>query len=243
MLAAPARHPASKVRILVIEDNAGMASAIQRGLSEQGFAVELCATGAEGLARGLAERWDLVVLDRMLPDQEGVEVCRNLRRQGVATPVLMLTALSLTADKVVGLDAGADDYLTKPFEFEELIARVRALARRGRPARSTRLAHEGVVVDLLKRSVERDGEPIKLSAKEFALLEFLVRNPGRVLGRATIAREVWDIQAEPSSNVIEVYVSSLRRKLDRGRAPLIHTVVGEGYRFGRLADSARQAGA
>jgi DNA-binding response OmpR family regulator len=231
------------VRILVIEDNPGMASAIRRGLTEQGFAVELCGTGEEGLARGLAERWDLVILDRMLPDQEGVEVCRNLRRQGVATPVLMLTALSLTADKVVGLDAGADDYLTKPFEFEELIARVRALARRGRPARSTRLAHEGVVVDLLKRSVERDGEPIKLSAKEFALLEFLVRNPGRVLDRATIAREVWDIQAEPSSNVIEVYVSSLRRKLDRGRTPLIHTVVGEGYRFGRLADSARQAGA
>ena len=227
------------MRILVIEDNAGLASAIRRGLVDQGYSVEVAATGTEGEERAVAERWDLVILDRMLPDREGALVCRGMRQRGVATPVLMLTALSLTADKVVGLDAGADDYLTKPFEFEELLARIRALSRRSRPARSTRLAHDGVVLDLIKRTVERDGEPVRLSAKEFALLEFLMRNPGRVLDRATIAREVWDIQAEPSSNVIEVYVSSLRRKIERGRPALIHTVVGEGYRFGALTDAAR----
>jgi DNA-binding response OmpR family regulator len=169
----------------------------------------------------------------LLPDRDGVEVCRNLRRRGVRTPILILTALSGTREKVTGLDAGADDYLAKPFEFEELVARVRALLRRGQATESRTLRYEDLELDLAKRSATRAGIKIKLSPKEFSLLEFLMRNPNRVLPRMTIVEKVWDMNYEPSSNVIDVYISALRKKIDRDHPqPLIHTVVASGYRFG-----------
>jgi DNA-binding response OmpR family regulator len=226
------------MRILVVEDNPRMASAIRHGLKEQGYVVDLSASGHEAEEMAALEPYDLIVLDRMLPDRDGVEVCRNLRRRGLATPVLVLTALSSTAEKVTGLDAGADDYLPKPFEFEELLARVRALLRRGQATEATRLEYDTLEIDLVRRTVKRSGDAIRLSAREFALLEFLARNPERVLDRMTIAQKVWDMTYEPSSNVIDVYISTLRRKIDRGYdPPLIHTVVGMGYRFGKPAET------
>ena len=221
------------MRILVIEDNPDMASAIQRGLREHGHSVDVAHRGFQGEELAVVEPYDLILLDVMLPDRDGVDLCRDLRRRGVTTYILMLTALSGTKEKVAGLDAGADDYLTKPFEFEELVARIRALLRRGKGSESTKLAFGGLELDLLKRRTVRDGQKIKLSAKEFALLEFLMRNPECVIDRMTIAQKVWDINYEPSSNVIDVYISSLRKKVDKGfSCPLIHTVVGAGYRLG-----------
>lgn len=221
------------MRILIVEDNPNMASALREGLRAQGYAVDVAHTGYEGEEMALGEPYDLVVLDRMLPDRDGVDVCRNIRRAGFSSPVLVLTALTSTPDKVSGLDAGADDYLAKPFEFDELLARIRALLRRGQATEATKLEYDDVVVDLVSRTVKRSGERIRVSAKEFALLEFLVRNPERVLERTTIAQKVWDMNYEPSSNVIDVYISTLRKKIDKGyERPLIHTVVGMGYRFG-----------
>lgn len=223
------------MRILVIEDNPKMAAAIQKGLSEQGWIVDAVHTGFEGEERAVENGYDAIVLDLMLPDRDGVEVCRNLRRRGIQTPLLMLTALSGTREKVSGLDAGADDYIAKPFEFEELIARMRALLRRGQATESRTLRYEDLELDLSKRSAMRAGVKIKLSPKEFSLLEFLMRNPNRVLPRMTIVEKVWDMNYEPSSNVIDVYISALRKKIDRDHArALIHTVVASGYRFGLL---------
>ena len=225
------------MRILVVEDNPDMAAAIREGLKAHGYTVDIAHRGFEAEDRMGTEPYDVLILDVMLPDRDGVELCRDLRRRNVAVYVLMLTALSGTANKVSGLDAGADDYLTKPFEFEELLARIRALLRRGRASEAAKLEVAGIELDLLRRRVVRDGVKIKLSAKEFALLEFLMRNPDRVVDRMTIAQKVWDISYEPSSNVIDVYISSLRKKVDKdyGR-PLIHTVVGMGYRFGEADD-------
>ncbi len=230
------------MRILVVEDNPRMAAAIRQGLREHGYSVDIAQNGFEGEEMATTEPYDILILDVMLPDRDGVDLCRNLRRRKVSTSVLMLTALSATPDKVAGLDAGADDYLTKPFEFEELLARIRALMRRGQASEAARLSYDGLEMDLLKRSVQRDGQKVKLSAKEFALLEFFVRNAERVIDRMTIAQKVWDINYEPSSNVIDVYVSALRKKIDKdyGR-PLIHTVVGMGYRFGKSEDEPTQA--
>ena len=215
-----------------------MAEALSRGLEGQGYAVDVAARGYEGEELAVAEPYDLIVLDIMLPDRDGLDVCRDLRRQGIATPILTLTSLSSTADKVGGLDAGADDYLTKPFDFEELLARVRALLRRGTASEASRLSYADLEIDLLERTVRRAGELIQISAKEFTMLEFFVRNPDRVLDRSTIAQKIWGLNYEPSSNVIEVYVSNLRRKLDRDfDPPLIHTVIGMGYRFGTPGDA------
>ncbi len=230
------------MRILVVEDNPAMASAVRSGLEGHGYKVDVAANGYEGEELAASEPYDVVVLDRMLPDRDGVDVCRALRRRGVTSFVLMLTALSGTNDKVAGLDAGADDYLTKPFEFEELLARVRALLRRGQASEATKLEYDGLELDLVRRRVVRQGDTIKLSGKEFALLEFLMRNVDRVVDRMTIAQKVWDLTYEPSSNVIDVYISALRRKVDKGRErPLIHTVVGMGYRFGASDEAAPEA--
>lgn len=227
------------MRILLIEDNPKMASAVRGGLSEQGYAVDVSHSGFEGEELAVAEPYDAIILDLMLPDRDGLDICRNLRRREVRSPVLMLTALSGTSHKVAGLDSGADDYLTKPFEFEELLARVRALLRRGQATESTTLRYADLELDLMKRTVKRAEQRIKLSSKEFTLLEVLVRNADRVLSRATISQKVWDMQYEPTSNVIEVYISSLRRKIDRAfERPLIHTVIGMGYRFGLLEGDA-----
>lgn len=221
------------MRILVVEDHPKMCEALRKGLTELGYAVDVAQTGFDGEHLAAAEPYDLIVLDRMLPDRDGSEVARGLRRRKVTTPILMLTALSATEDKVSGLDAGADDYLTKPFEFEELAARVRALLRRGTATESVKLRVEDVEMDLATRSVTRSGQLVELTQKEFGLLEFFLRNPGRVLTRTVIAEKVWDMNFTPESNVIDVFVSQLRRKLDRGSGPpLIHTVVGSGYRFG-----------
>jgi len=189
-------------------------------------------TGFEGEDLACSNVYDLIVLDLMLPDRDGIEVCRNMRRRGVKSKVLMLTALSSTDDKVTGLNAGADDYLAKPFEFEELTARLRALLRRD--AAETRfLRCDDLELDLYSRSAKRGEETVDLSNKEFALLEYLMRNPNRVLSRTQIGEKVWDLSFEPTSNVVDVYISALRRKIDRGYPrELIHTVKGAGYRFG-----------
>jgi two-component system copper resistance phosphate regulon response regulator CusR len=225
------------MRILVVEDNPKLAEGIRKGLMTQGYAADIAEGGHEGEALAVANPYDVIVLDLRLPDRDGLDVCRSLRRRKIATPILILTALSQTAQRVEGLNAGADDYLGKPFEFEELLARIRALMRRHQATESTVLRHDDLELDLLKRSVRFGGEKIKLSAREMALLEFLMRNEEKVLSRATIGEKVWDVNFETSSNVIDVYISSLRRKLGAVRdRPLIHTVIGVGYRFGAPDD-------
>jgi heavy metal response regulator len=218
------------MRVLIIEDNPKMAGFIRQGLIEQGFAVDVANTGHEGEEMAAPEGYDIVILDVMLPDLDGIQVCKNLRRRKVKAPVLMLTALSQTSDKVTGLDAGADDYLTKPFEFSELLARIRALLRRGQAQEAAVLKFDDIEMDLLSRKVKRAGHKIKLSTKEFALLELLLRQPNKVLTRAAIGEHVWDMNFDSESNVIDVYISMLRRKIDRDFAkPLIHTRIGQGY--------------
>lgn len=221
------------MRVLIIEDNPKMAAAIERGLEEHGYAVDVFHTGFDGEEAAAGEAYDIVILDLMLPDRDGVEVCRNLRRRRIATPILMLTALSSTDDKVAGLDAGADDYLAKPFEFEELLARLRALLRRGEASEGRTLRVGDLELDLYDRRAKRGELAFELSNKEFALLQYLMRNPNRVLSRAQIGEKVWDMNFEASSNVIDVYVSALRKKVDRGfDVRLIHTIKNAGYRFG-----------
>ena len=218
------------MRLLVIEDNPKISGFIRQGLTEQGHAVDVADRGHEGEEMAAIEPYDVIVLDIMLPDQDGVQVCKNLRRRGIKTPILMLTSLSTTADKVTGLDAGADDYLTKPFEFEELSARLRSLLRRGQAQEASVLRFEDIELDLLSRKVTRAGQKIKLTTKEFALLEYFVRKPNHVLSRTMIGEHVWDMNFDSDSNVIDVYVSMLRRKIDKGfDKPFIHTVIGSGY--------------
>jgi len=220
------------MRVLVVEDNPRMASVIRQGLAENGYAVDVARTGHDGENMAAAQLYDAVILDVMLPDQDGVRACANLRRRGVGTPILMLTALSRISDKVKGLDAGADDYLTKPFEFDELLARLRALLRRGQASESAHLKFADLEIDLLARKASRGGQEILLTAKEFALLEYFMRKPDRVLTRIDIGEHVWDMNFDPDSNVIDVYVSMLRRKLDKGfDKRLIHTVIGAGYKL------------
>jgi two-component system copper resistance phosphate regulon response regulator CusR len=221
------------MRALVIEDYAKMGIALQNGLRENGFAVDLASNGAEGEDLGASGVYDLILLDLMLPDRDGTEVCRNLRRRGVKSKILMLTALSALKDRVGGLDAGADDYLTKPFEFEELLARSRALLRRGDASESRVLKCEDLELDLYTRVARRGGNQIELSNREFSLLEYMMRNPDRVLSRTMIGEKIWDMNVDPTTNVVDVYISAIRRKLDRGfERELIHTVRGVGYRFG-----------
>lgn len=218
------------MRILVIEDNPKMAALLQMGLTEQGYNVDVAYRGHDGCDLAVGGGHDLIVLDIMLPDMDGVEVCRRLRRAGLSTPIMMLTALSETRDKVLGLDSGADEYLTKPFELDELLAHVRALLRRGQATESSRLTYHDVSMDLHKRVVARGNEKIGLSNKEFMLLEYLLRNPERVLSRMAIAERVWDLDLADDSNVIDVCVSTLRKKVDKPfDTKLIHTVVGTGY--------------
>ena len=218
------------MRLLVIEDNPKMARLLAKGLSEQGYSVEVASTGRDGEDIAAGQGFDLVILDLMLPDLEGTAVCRNLRQRGIKTPIVMLTALSSTSDKIAGLDAGADDYVIKPFEFDELVARVRALLRRGQAQEASVLTFEDIEMDLNKRQVTRAGHRIKLTAKEFAVLEYFLRNPERVLTRTAIGEHVWDMNFDGESNVIDVYVSLIRRKIDTGFAScLIHTKIGVGY--------------
>jgi heavy metal response regulator len=218
------------MRILLVEDDRKVASFIRKGLAEEGYAVDVAPDGEMGLAMGLDRLHDVIVLDVMLPQKPGFQVLRELRQAKVATPVLLLTARDAVEDKVQGLDAGADDYLTKPFAFAELLARVRALLRRGKAAQAPVLQAADLVLDPATRTVKRGAEAIPLTNREFALLEYFLRNPGRVLTRTTIAEHVWDYSFDAGTNVIDVYVNYLRKKIDAGREPkLIHTVRGVGY--------------
>jgi len=218
------------MKILVVEDEQRVAQFIQKGLKEEGHAVDLAFDGEEGEYLGEINDYDLIILDVMLPRKSGFDVCRELRERGVGTPVLMLTARDAVEDKVRGLDAGADDYLTKPFAFEELLARVRALLRRASDNKSPILKVADLELDPMSRRVTRAGKPIRLTTKEYALLEFMMRNEGQVLSRTRIGEHVWDMNFDPESNVIDVYVSHLRNKVDKGfEPPLIHTLRGQGY--------------
>jgi two-component system OmpR family response regulator len=220
------------VRILLVEDEPKMAGLLERGLGERGDLVRVAATGADALDAACAEDFDVVVLDVMLPDTDGFTVCRTLRERAVWTPVLMLTARSTVQDRVHGLDVGADDYLVKPFAFAELLARLRALARRGAVERPTVLAVGDLTLDPASRRVVRGGTEIELSPREFLLLETFLRSPGSVLTREQLLEHVWDQAYDNRSNVVDVYVRYLREKLDRpfGRASL-ETVRGVGYRL------------
>jgi DNA-binding response OmpR family regulator len=223
------------MRILVVEDQLKMANFLKRGLNEVGYAVDVAENGVVAESYMAQGEYDLVVMDVMLPEQNGIDTARHIRRDGYEGPILMLTALATTKDKVVGLDAGADDYLTKPYSFDELLARVRALLRRKSSSHAggnSSLQYSDLEMDLVQRKVSRAGQEITLTAKEFALLEYLMRNAERPVGRVSIAEHVWDIHFDSESNVIDVYINMLRKKVD---APfgkkLIHTVVGVGYVF------------
>jgi two-component system OmpR family response regulator len=220
------------VRVLVVEDEVKMAGLLRRALEEEGYAVDVAGRADEGLWLGTENPYDAVLLDVLLPDGDGFAVCRGLREAGRWSPVLMLTARDAVADRVAGLDAGADDYLTKPFSLAELLARLRALIRRGAVERPAVLQVGDLVLDPTTRTVRRGSQQIELTAKEFALLEYFLRHPGEVLGRARLIEHVWDFAYEGDSNVVDVYVRYLRNKIDRpfGRDS-IQTVRGVGYRF------------
>jgi two-component system, OmpR family, response regulator len=220
------------MRVLVVEDDVKMAAAIRRGLRFEGVVVDLATGGEEGIRRVGATEYDAVLLDVMLPDIDGFETCRRLRRQGVWVPILMLTARDAVEDRVRGLDTGADDYLTKPFSLAELLARLRALARRGPVERPVVLEVGDLRLDPATHEVWRGDERIELSAREFALLEAFMRRPGRVLTQLQLLEAAWDLGYEQRSNVVEVYVRYLREKIDRpfGVAS-IETVRGVGYRL------------
>lgn len=218
------------MRILVVEDDGKVASFLERGLREEGYAVDVAHDGAEGRLKALVHDYDLLLLDVMLPGTSGLEIVRQVRAREGTTPVLMLTARDAEEDVVLGLDAGADDYLTKPFGFDELLARVRALLRRGGAARPDRLIYEDLELDRVKHEASRAGVKLDLTPKEFRLLEFLMLNPERVVRRTELLEKVWDLTFDPMSNVVDVHVGHLRRKLHgSGRDPLLHTVRGVGY--------------
>lgn len=220
------------MRILVVEDEKSIASFIRQGLSEAGYAVDVAADGCEGLEYALAAEYDVLVLDIMLPQMDGLELIGQLRKRGNKTPALMLTARDTVNDRVRGLDAGADDYLVKPFAFPELLARVRALLRRPPLQTGTVLQVGNLRMDTSTREVRRQDRLIELTPREFAVLEYLMRHPNQVLTRTQIGEHVWDFDFYHESNVIDVYVGYLRRKIEgEGETPLIHTVRGVGYRI------------
>ena len=216
------------MRILIVEDNPRISGFLQKGLGEEGYVVETAANGDDGFDRARHESFDAAVVDVMLPGRSGIELVRGLREAGSDLPILLLTALDRTDDKVQGLDAGADDYLTKPFDFSELSARLRAMLRRasGSPAPTLRVG--GIELDPRTRLVTLEGEPVQLTPKEYALLEFLLRHPNRPLSRAMIMEHVWGIRFDPGTNVVDVFINSLRNKLDPEHR-LIETVRGVGY--------------
>lgn len=223
------------MRILLVEDEPGIANFVRQGLTEAGYAVDLAWDGREGLAYAQAADYDALVLDIMLPKMNGLELLRELRRQGDKTPALMLTARDTVEDRVTGLDAGADDYLVKPFAFPELLARVRALLRRPPLQVGTTLQVGDLQMDTAKREVSRAGRSVDLSPREYAVLEYLMRHPGQVLTRNQIAEHVWNFDFYNESNVVDVYIGYLRRKIDQDAdIPLIHTIRGVGYRMDAL---------
>lgn len=217
------------MRILLVEDEKNVAAFIRKGLEEETYTVDVAGDGPEGLLMASEVNYDLIILDVMLPGMNGIDVCKTLRGRGIMKPILMLTAVDSIERKVEGLESGADDYLVKPFAFSELLARVRALLRRA-PALFSELSLEDLRVDLLARRVYRAGKEIILTQKEFSLLDFLLRNKGRVLSRTQIIENVWGYDFSPGTNIVEVHIKSLRDKIDAGfPRKLIHTVRGLGY--------------
>jgi two-component system, OmpR family, copper resistance phosphate regulon response regulator CusR len=220
------------MRILIVEDDPNIADVIRRGLVAQHYSVDVAADGRRGEELALVNDYDLIILDILLPFKDGRDVCQSLRNKEIATPILMLTALGEVEDKIHGLDIGADDYLTKPFHFGELLARVRSLSRRQTDQKTTEIQVADLVLDTARRTVVRNNTPIILTAKEFALLEYLAINNGKVLTREKISEHVWDMNFDPQSNIIDSFIRFLRQKIDKDfNPPLIHTVRGVGYRM------------
>jgi DNA-binding response OmpR family regulator len=227
------------MRLLVVEDERGIASALRQGLGESGYAVDLARDGAEARDYALAASYDIILLDILLPKLDGLSLLRELRKRGITTPILLLTARDAIDDRVAGLDAGADDYLVKPFSFSELLARIRALLRRPVLRTANKLAAGDISMDLGARTVTRGVQEIVLTPREFAVLEYLLRHPGQALSRSQIAERVWSWEFHGETNVVDVYIGYLRRKLDETGAPsVIETLRGYGY---RLRDEARYA--
>lgn len=218
------------LRILLVDDQSDAAQILAKGLREQSYAVDIALDGEAALYQASINDYDLILLDVLMPRKNGFEVCQGLRAGGSAVPILMLTARDAIHDRVHGLDAGADDYLSKPFDFHELLARMRALLRRGQEVRPETLHVADIVINTRSRQLWRGNRTIELTTKEYALLDYLARHVDRVVGRAEIAEHVWDENFDPFSNLIEVYIQRLRRKIDEGRATkLLRTVRGEGY--------------
>jgi DNA-binding response OmpR family regulator len=226
------RYTKEFVHILVVEDEPKISSALKQGLEGEGYTVSLAKTAEEGFYLVYSERFDLLMLDVMLPGRSGLEILKRLRQNGIRLPVLLLTARDSVDDRVYGLDTGADDYLVKPFAFPELLARIRALLRRGAPERPAKMSLANLVVDAVSRCVSRGSTPIELTAREYELLEYLLRNQGTIVSREMLARDVWKetARATPIDNVIDVHVARLRRKIDDGfEQKLLHTVRGVGF--------------
>lgn len=221
------------MRVLVVEDTLKVAQLIKRGLARESFAVDTCDTGDEALELVASESYQVIILDRRLPGRfEGAELCREFRRRGIHTPILLLTAKDRTEDKIEGLDSGADDYLVKPFDFNELVARVRALARRPQAATPVVLQYDELSLDTATKMVQRAGKTITLTAKEYSLLEYFMRHPKQVMSKDAIIRHVWDYDSVVISNNVEVYMRMLRSKVDRPFAyPLLQTIRGLGYKL------------
>jgi len=218
------------VRILIVEDEKKVAAFIKKGLEEETYAVDVAYDGEDGLHMGVENQYDLIILDLMLPIIDGLNVLSRLREKKVETPILLLTAKDSVEDKVTGLNSGADDYLTKPFAFSELLARIRVLLRRGKAETKTVLQIDGLSLDLVSHKVKRNDEEIELTGKEYSLLEYFMRNQGKVLTRTMIAEHVWDYNFDTFTNVIDVYVNHLRKKIDKGYPEkLLHTLRGVGY--------------
>lgn len=221
------------MRVLIVEDERRLSNIIKKGFIEDGFAVDQAFDGEEGQYLAESEQYDLIVLDIMLPKLDGLQVCKELRKKSIKTPVLMLTAKSTLEDKVAGLDSGADDYITKPFSFVEFRSRVHALIRRSHQDISPILTENDLVLDPLKHSVQRANKAITLTPKEFAVLELLMRHKGEVVSRTMIIEHVWDYNFDGMSNVVDVFVGTLRKKVDTGaKVKLIQTVHGVGYKIG-----------
>jgi two-component system, OmpR family, copper resistance phosphate regulon response regulator CusR len=218
------------MRVLLVEDDVRIANFVAKGLRENAYAVDTAADGEAGLYQAEINEYDVIILDVMLPKKDGFAVCRELREKEIKTPVLMLTARDAVEDKILGLDFGADDYLTKPFAFNELLARIRALLRRNKEIRPAKIVIADLEIDTTAQRIWREGREIILTTKEYALLEYLARERGRVVGRGEIAEHVWDENFDAFSNLIEVYVKRLRSKMDEGfKVELIHTRRGAGY--------------
>ena len=219
------------MKILLVEDEPKVASFIKKGLEEQTYIVDLAYDGLMGKKLALSNEYDIIILDVILPSISGIELCKEIRKSNTSVPVLLLTALGTTEDKVIGLDAGADDYLTKPFKFMELLARIRALTRRkSNQTTPTILTIADLEMDTGSKIVKRNGKIINLTAREFFLLEFFLKNKGIVLSSAVIAENIWEISFDTGTNIVDVYINYLRNKIDKGFSPkLIHTIIGMGY--------------